>query len=77
MLNSRPNEFNDAAESIIRVVRDDVCAPCVKAGKNCQPVNLDNPLACQCRCEKVADILDTAKMYLNLAVKNYENESEG
>jgi len=67
MLNSHPQEFKEAAESFVRVIRDDVCKPCVEAGQNHEEVDLDNPLGCGCVCDKVKALLDTAKTYLEMA----------
>jgi len=67
MLNSHPHEFSIAAEAFLHVIKEDVCGPCLENNKNLAPVNLENVLECECRCEKIASLLETAKQYLSFA----------
>jgi len=59
--------FKEAGESFLKVIGDDVCKPCVENGNNKAPTNLEDPLACKCRCEKVSTLLETAHEYLELS----------
>ncbi len=67
MLNSHPSECLIAGQDILAVVRDNICKPCVSQGLNMIDVDFENPLECQCRCEKVQELLNTAKGFLDLA----------
>lgn len=49
--------FLSVSDELLRVVRDNLCSPCVAANLNEHDVDLDDPLNCPCRCERVKSIL--------------------
>ncbi|SCA54970.1 hypothetical protein MTBPR1_10217 [Candidatus Terasakiella magnetica] len=62
-----PEELKKIAESYLRVIKEDICTPCVEHRGNLRAVNLDDPLQCKCSCKKVEQTLQAARDYLKLS----------
>ena len=54
-------DYEKIADELLGNLRDQICRPCVECGENLKEVNLENPLECECLCDKVEGMLKAAR----------------
>ncbi|OEJ67516.1 hypothetical protein BEN30_08735 [Magnetovibrio blakemorei] len=61
MANDTKHNYIAIANELLSTVRERLCIPCAEGGENLKKVDLENPLQCDCVCEKVEVMLTAAK----------------
>ena len=52
--------YKEWRDKLLRLVSEEVCKPCTDPNKQDKCLDYSNPLACECRCYRVDDILAKA-----------------
>ena len=60
--------------NLLNIIGNDICKKCVDPRKNKAIINLEEPLKCECRCERVETVLTSASN-LDSDIQLYMNTS--
>lgn len=47
-------------DDFLKIVSEDFCKECVDPHKNTKTINYESPLECECRCDRIKNVLTTA-----------------
>ena len=61
-------------DNLLNIIGNDICKKCVDPRKNKAIINLEEPLKCECRCERVETVLTSASN-LDSDIQLYMNTS--
>ena len=62
-------------DDLLDVIGNDICKKCVDPRKNNAKINLELPLKCECRCERI-DTVMTSVSNLDSDIQTYMNASQ-
>ena len=62
-------------DKLLNIIGNDICKICIDPRKNKAIINLEEPLKCECRCERVETVLTSASN-LDSDIQSYMNSSQ-
>lgn len=71
---SNINFYKDSRDSLFKAIGNDICMECTEPQKAKMKIDYINPLKCECRCERVKDILTIAEE-LELGICKLTNDN--